>query len=74
MLIVKNKEVNNLIQFGENVEGYNIRVLNEKGISALADILFLIIFICLTFILFKNSKPLFIDESFRSFLQSGILV
>jgi hypothetical protein len=34
-----------MIQFGENVEGYNIPVLNEREIRAAAGILFLIMFI-----------------------------
>ncbi|HET9433403.1 MAG TPA: DUF4395 domain-containing protein, partial [Chitinophagaceae bacterium] len=44
-----------LIQFGENIEGYNIRVLNEREIRAAAGILFLATFISLMFILFKNN-------------------
>ena len=51
----KNKRMNNLIQFGENVEGYNIPVLNEREIRASAGILFLATFISLMFILFKNN-------------------
>jgi len=47
--------MNNLIQFGENVEGYNTRVLNEREIRASAGILFLATFIGLMFILFKNN-------------------
>ena len=47
--------MNNLIQFGENVEGYNTRVLNEREIRASAGILFLATFIALMFILFKNN-------------------
>ena len=47
--------MNNLIQFGENVEGYNIRVLNEREIRASAGILFLATFISLMFIIFKNN-------------------
>lgn len=34
-----------IIQFGENVEGYNIPVLNEREIRAAAGILFLVMFI-----------------------------
>ena len=34
-----------IIQFGENVEGFNIHVLNEREIRAAAGILFLIMFI-----------------------------
>ena len=43
-----------VIQFGENVEGYNIPVLNEREIRASAGILFLVIFFALILILFKN--------------------
>src|SRR4030095_550122 len=55
MLILKNKKMNNLIQFGENIEGYNIRVLNEREIRAAAGILFLATFLSLMFILFKGN-------------------
>ena len=55
MLIAKNEKMNNLIQFGENVEGYDIPVLNEREIRAAAGILFLATFISLMFILFKNN-------------------
>lgn len=44
-----------LIQFGENIKGYDIRVLNEREIRAAAGILFLATFISLMFILFKNN-------------------
>ncbi len=44
-----------LVRFGENVEGYNIRVLNEREIRASAGILFLAVFMSLMFILFKNN-------------------
>jgi len=44
-----------VIQFGENVEGYNMRVLNEREIRASAGILFLAVFISLMLILFKNN-------------------
>ena len=47
--------MNKIIQFGEDVEGYNIRVLNEREIRAAAGILFLATFISLMFILFKNN-------------------
>jgi hypothetical protein len=47
--------MNKLIQFGENVEGYNIPVLNEREIRASAGILFLATFISLMLILFKNN-------------------
>ena len=44
-----------VIQFGENVEGYNIPVLNEREIRASAGILFLAVFISLMLIIFKNN-------------------
>ena len=44
-----------LIQFGENVEGHNIPVLNEREIRAAAGILFLATFISLMLIVFKNN-------------------
>jgi len=47
--------MNKLIQFGENVEGYNIRVLNEREIRASAGILFLATFISLMLIIFRNN-------------------
>ena len=47
--------MNKTIQFGENVEGYNIPVLNEREIRASAGILFLATFISLMLIVFKNN-------------------
>ena len=47
--------MNKLIQFGENVEGYNIPVLNEREIRASAGILFLATFISLMLIIFKDN-------------------
>jgi len=44
-----------IIQFGENVEGYQIAVLNEREIRAAAGILFLATFISLMLILFKGN-------------------
>ncbi len=44
-----------IIKFGEEVEGYNIPVLNEREIRAAAGILFLATFISLMFILFKQN-------------------
>lgn len=46
--------MNKIIKFGENVEGYNIPVLNEREIRAAAGILFLATFTSLMFILFKE--------------------
>ena len=42
-------------QFGENVDGYNIPVLNEREIRASAGILFLVMLIALMFIIFKEN-------------------
>ncbi len=47
--------MNKVIQFGEDVEQYNIPVLNEREIRASAGILFLATFISLMLILFKNN-------------------
>jgi hypothetical protein len=44
-----------VIQFGENVEGYNIPVLNEREIRASAGILFLATFFSLMMIIFRNN-------------------
>jgi len=43
------------IQFGEDVPGYSIRVLNEREIRAAAGILFLATFLSLMLILFTNN-------------------
>ena len=47
--------MNKLIQFGENTEGYNIPVLNEREIRAAAGILFVATFISTMFVTFKNN-------------------
>jgi hypothetical protein len=44
-----------VIQFGEDVKGYDIPVLNEREIRAAAGILFLVIFFSLILILFDNN-------------------
>jgi len=44
-----------LIKFGEDVDGYNITVLNEREIRAAAGILFLATFTSLMFILFQGN-------------------
>lgn len=46
---------NKIIQFGENVEEYNIPVLNEREIRASAGILFVFMFIGVMQILFKGN-------------------
>ena len=44
-----------LIQFGEDVEGFQVPVLNEREIRASAGIMFLIAFTSVTFIfLYRN--------------------
>src|SRR5476651_2374803 len=43
-----------VIQFGEDVPGYTIPVLNEREIRAAAGIFFLFIYTALMMILFKN--------------------
>ena len=66
-----------LIKFGEDVEGYNIPVLNEREIRASAGILFLATFISLMLIIFKdNFSPIkyvitlfFIDFIIRVFVN-----
>lgn len=46
---------NTFSKFGEDVEGYNIPVLNEREVRAAAGILFLATFISLMYILFNNN-------------------
>lgn len=47
--------MSNKLKFGEEVEGYNIPVLNEREIRAAAGILFLMVFISLMLIIFKGN-------------------
>jgi len=47
--------MNKLIKFGEDVEGYNIPVLNEREIRASAGLLFLATFLSLMLIIFNNN-------------------
>jgi len=49
------KTKSSVIQFGENVEGYNIPVLNEREIRASAGILFLFMFISIMIVIFTGS-------------------
>ncbi len=44
----------NVIQFGEDVPGYDIRVLNEREIRAAAGIMFAVIYTSLMLIIFNN--------------------
>jgi len=52
--IIKNNIMKKVVQFGENVEGYNIPVLNEREIRASAGILFVGLIISLMQIMYKN--------------------
>jgi hypothetical protein len=47
--------VNDIRQFGEQVEGYSVPVLNEREIRAAAGILFLATFLSLLYILFRGN-------------------
>ena len=58
-----------IIHFGENVEGYNIPVLNEREIRAAAGILFLLMFIAIQqaaqlqdFLLLKYAIVIFLTD------------
>jgi len=44
-----------IIKFGEDVEGYNIPVLNEREIRAAAGILFLVMFISIMTVIFTGN-------------------
>src|ERR1044072_533296 len=52
---IKQYSMNKLIQFGEEVDGYDIPVLNEREIRAAAGILFLATYTSLMFILFDGN-------------------
>lgn len=61
--------MNRIIQFGEEVEGYSIPVLNEREIRASAGILFLILFISIlvaglkgNFLLIKYAITIFLTD------------
>jgi Domain of unknown function (DUF4395) len=47
--------MNKLIQFGDNIEGYNFPVLNEREIRAAAGMLFVATFISAMFVIFRNN-------------------
>ncbi|MEO7991875.1 MAG: DUF4395 domain-containing protein [Chryseolinea sp.] len=67
----------NIIQFGEQVPGYDIPVLNEREIRAAAGIMFLVIYTSLMLIIFKGDFRLvkysivifFIDFMIRVFIN-----
>jgi hypothetical protein len=50
----KMEKINQLIKFGEDVEGYNIPVLNEREIRAAAGVLFVCMFLSFMLVLFKQ--------------------
>ena len=50
----KMKKRNEVIKFGEDVEGYRVPVLNEREIRAAAGIMFLFLLIALMLIQFKH--------------------
>lgn len=50
--------MNKIIYFGENVDGYDIPVLNEREIRAAAGILFLIMFISIMVVILKGDFSL----------------
>src|SRR5215216_515484 len=54
MAVDEMKKINNIIKFGEDVEGYAVPVLNEREIRASAGILFLGLFMALMLILFQQ--------------------
>ncbi|MBI5730111.1 MAG: DUF4395 domain-containing protein [Ignavibacteriales bacterium] len=55
MIKIKEVIVNKIINFGEDVAGYNIPVLNEREIRAAAGILFLIMFISILTVILKSN-------------------
>jgi hypothetical protein len=69
--------MSNFFKFGEDVEGYNIPVLNEREIRAAAGILFLLMFISIflaaskgDFLLLKYAIVIFLtDISIRVFIN-----
>ena len=64
--------MNKIVKFGEDVEGYNIPVLNEREIRASAGILFLFVFMSLMLIIFKQNFSL-IKYVISSFLLDFII-
>ena len=46
--------MNKIIKFGEDVEGYNIPVLNEREIRAAAGLLFLMMFTSIMIVIFER--------------------
>ena len=44
-----------VVKFGEDVEGYRVPVLNEREVRAAAGLMFLVLLISFMFILFKGN-------------------
>ena len=63
---------NRIIQFGEEVEGYDIPVLNEREIRASAGILFVLMLISL-FLILSNQNFLMIKYMIIVFLTDLII-
>ena len=55
LMWLKKNAMKKTIQFGEQVEGYDMPVLNEREIRAAAGLLFLATFMSLMLIIFKNN-------------------
>jgi len=51
--------MSNLFRFGENVEGYDIPVLNEREIRAAAGLLFLATYTAVMLITFRENYVMF---------------
>jgi hypothetical protein len=64
--------MSSFIKFGEEVEGYNIPVLNEREIRAAAGILFLLMYTSLMLIMFKGSF-LLVKYAITAFLADFII-
>lgn len=68
-----------LIQFGEDVDGFQVRVLNEREIRAAAGIMFFFAFLSLLIILFRGDFILakfvnylfFVDFAIRMLVNPG---
>jgi hypothetical protein len=70
--IKEKREVNKFIKFGEDIEGFNIPVLNEREVRAAAGILFLMMFISVQLVIF-NSDFLLLKYAITLFLADLII-
>jgi len=70
--IKEKREVNKFIQFGEDIEGFNIPVLNEREVRAAAGILFLLMFISIQLVLF-NGDFLLLKYAITIFLTDLVI-